>query len=232
MDISKLSTGAKIVLGASIAFLIVSIFKWQEIDFEGVASVGVNMWHGWGVLAGLLAIAIIVWEGLRLADIKIEFGLSSTMVTAALAALLLITTLLKFLVSNEFRTFWAFLGLLLAIAVAVGAFLNMKAAGESMGEFGSSMKAAAGSAAASAKASTEKRSGHEHDGHAHDGHAHDGHEHAPTAPAAPAVPSTPATPTAPEAPAAPAPAAEGVGDVPHAPAAPAAEGDEPPRSPA
>ena len=55
MDISKLTHGTKLVLGASIAFLIVSIFKWQEIDFQGIASVGVNMWHGWGVLAGLLA---------------------------------------------------------------------------------------------------------------------------------------------------------------------------------
>ena len=39
MDISKLTHGAKLVLGASIAFLIVSIFNWQEIDFQGIASV-------------------------------------------------------------------------------------------------------------------------------------------------------------------------------------------------
>ena len=48
------------------------------------------MWHGWGVLAGLLAIAIIVWEGLRLANMKIEIGLTPAMVTAALAILLLV----------------------------------------------------------------------------------------------------------------------------------------------
>ena len=128
MDISKLTHGAKLVLGGSIAFLIVSIFNWQEIDF-GIASAGVSMWHGWGVLAGLLAIAIIVWEGLRLAEMKIEIGLTPAMVTAALAILLLIFTVLKFLVSNEFRTFWAWLGLLLAIFVAVGAWMNMKELG-------------------------------------------------------------------------------------------------------
>ena len=114
MDISKLTHGAKMVLGGTILFLIVSIFHWQEVDL-GIVSVGVNMWHGWGVLAGLVAIAIIVWEGLRLANMKIEIGLTPAMVTAALAILLLVFTVLKFLVSNEYRTFWAWLGLLLAI---------------------------------------------------------------------------------------------------------------------
>ena len=37
------------------------------------------------------------------------------MVTAALAILLLFFTIIKFLVSNEYRTFWAWLGLVLAI---------------------------------------------------------------------------------------------------------------------
>src|SRR5262245_34855308 len=114
------------------------------------------MWHGWGVLAGLIAIAILVWEGLRLANMKIEIGLTPAMVTAALAILLVIFTVLKFLVSNEFRTFWAWLGLILAILVAVGAWLNMKMLGESIAEMGTSMKSAAAGAAAAAKAGTDK----------------------------------------------------------------------------
>ena len=75
MDISKLTHGIKLVLGASIAFLIVSIFNWQEIDF-GIGSAGVSMWHGWGVLAGLLAIVIVVWEAIPLANVKLEIGLT------------------------------------------------------------------------------------------------------------------------------------------------------------
>ena len=78
MDISKLSHGAKVVLGATIAFLVVSIFNWQEVEFAGIAAAGVSMWHGWGVLAGLIAIGIIVWEGLRLANMKIEIGLTDS----------------------------------------------------------------------------------------------------------------------------------------------------------
>ena len=142
MDISKLTHGAKLVLGGTIAFLIVSIFNWQSVDTV-VGSYGISMWHGWGVLAGLIAIAIIVWEGLRLANMKIEIGLTPAMVTAALAILLLVFTVLKFLISNEFRTFWAWLGLLLAILVAVGAWVNMKQLGESVAAMGASMKTAA-----------------------------------------------------------------------------------------
>jgi cation transport ATPase len=203
MDISKLTHGAKLVLGGTILFLIVSIFNWQSVDTV-VGSVGVNMWHGWGVLAGLIAIAIIVWEGLRLANMKIEIGLTPAMVTAALAILLLIFTVLKFLVSNEFRTFWAWLGLLLAVLVAVGAWVNMKQLGESVSEMGASMKTAASSAAAAAKAATDK-----------------GDDAPAAAPAAAApAPAAPAAP-APEAPAPPPPAAPAA-ETP-APAAPAAE---------
>ena len=79
MDISEVTHGAKLVIGATVAFLIVSIFNWQEVDV-GFASAGASMWHGWGVLAGLIAIAILVWEGLRLANLKVEIGLTPAMV--------------------------------------------------------------------------------------------------------------------------------------------------------
>ena len=190
MDISKLTHGIKLVLGASIAFLIVSIFNWQEINFGGIASAGVSMWHGWGVIAGLLAIVIIVWEAIRLANVKVEIGLTPAMVTVALAILLLLFTVLKFLVSNEFRTFWAWLGLLLAIFVAVGARVNMKQLGESVSEMGTSMKTAAGSAAAAAKAATDKGDAGDAD--------------APSAPAAPSAPEAPAAPSNDDPPARPA----------------------------
>jgi cation transport ATPase len=195
MDISKLTHGIKLVLGATIAFLIVSIFNWQEVEILDFASAGVSMWHGWGVLAGLLAIVIIVWEGIRLANVKLEIGLTPSMVTAALAILLLVFTVLKFLVDNEFRTFWAWLGLILAVLVCVGAWMNMRALGESVGEMGSSMKAAAGSAAAAAKAATDKG-------------ADAAPPAQPEAPAAPEPPSAPASPAAPPVAEAPAAAAE------------------------
>ena len=48
MDISKLTHGAKLVLGGTILFLIVSFFSWFSYAGNGIW----NMWHGIGVLAG------------------------------------------------------------------------------------------------------------------------------------------------------------------------------------
>ena len=142
MDISKLSHGAKLIIAGTIVFLIVSIFNWQEVDI-GIASAGRSMWHGWGVLAGLLAIALLVWEAIRLANVNVALPVTPAMTSAALAVLLAIFTVIKFLADNEFRTFWAWLGLILALAIVVGAWLNMRAAGEGLGDIRSQVSSAA-----------------------------------------------------------------------------------------
>ena len=156
MDISKLSHGAKLIIGGTVAFLIVSIFNWQEVD-TGIISVGRSMWHGWGVLAGLLAIGLLVWEVIRLANMNVAMPVTPAMTSAALAILLAIFTVLKFLVDNEFRTFWAWLGLILAIAIVVGAWLNMQAAGEGLADVRSQVSAAAAGATAAARSATDSR---------------------------------------------------------------------------
>ena len=69
---NELTTGAKLVLGAAIVFLIVSFFSWfdyggpgeDELDAIG-ADTGITMWHGVGWIAGLIAIGLIVWQALR-----------------------------------------------------------------------------------------------------------------------------------------------------------------------
>jgi hypothetical protein len=137
--LNELSTGAKIVLGSAIAFLIVSFFSWfdaggviGEAAEEAGIDTGVTMWHGVGWIAGLLAIGLIVWQVIRLANIELEIGVTPAMVTAALAVLLLIFTFIRWIDTPDGfdRTFWAWLGLALAIIVAVGAWMNMQAAGE------------------------------------------------------------------------------------------------------
>ena len=147
----ELTTGAKLVLGAAIALFIVSWFNWFEV--EGI--VGDNMWSGIGILAGLLLIALIVWQGLRLANIELEIGVTPSMITAALAVLTLVFVFIRWidkpggdLVSDAIdRTIWAWIGLALAILLVVGAFLNMQAAGEGIAD----IRAAAAGAAAAAK---------------------------------------------------------------------------------
>jgi hypothetical protein len=153
MDISKLSHGAKLVLGGTIAFLIVSIFNWQEVEYATI-SAGVSMWHGIGVLAGLFALALLVWEGLRLANIEVTLPVGPAMTSAFLAILLVFFTVIKFLVDGEFRTIWAWIGLALAIAITAGAIQNMQAAGQSFSDVKNTLASGAAAASAAAKSST------------------------------------------------------------------------------
>jgi hypothetical protein len=164
MDISKLSHGAKLVVAGTVAFLIVSFFNWQEVEFGDIATAGASMWNGWGVLAGLLAIALLVWEALRLANINVALPVGPAMTSAFLAILLVLFTFIKFVADNEFRTFWAWLGLALAIAIVVGAVMNMQAAGESMASVKEQLGAAGAAAAGAASAAKEAASSATKDG--------------------------------------------------------------------
>jgi hypothetical protein len=141
MDFSKLTLGSKVVAGAGILLLIDSFLHWQEVNF-GPVSAGVTMWHGWGVLIGLTLLAILAWEAAQLADMKIAVGpLSPSMMTMLLSALLVLFTLIKVL-SNDYVASWARVGLVLSIVIGVGAWLNMQAAGESLGDIKSSFSSA------------------------------------------------------------------------------------------
>jgi len=142
MSLSKLALGSKLVIGAGVLLLIDSFLHWQEVSF-GPISVGVSMWHGWGVFIGLLLLAILAWEGAQIAAIKIPLGhLSPSMVTAGLSALLLLFTVIKVL-TNNYVAIWAWIGLVLSAVIAAGAWLNMKAAGESLSDLKTSVSAAA-----------------------------------------------------------------------------------------
>ena len=158
-NLAQLSHGAKVVLGAAIALLVVSFFDWFQYADIGFA----NMWNGIGVLAGLLLIALIVWQALRLANINLEIGVTPSMITAALSVLLLIFVAIRWLdkpgpsIANEGvgRTFWAWLGIILAIVIVVGAWMNMRAAGEGLADVRSQVSAAAASAGAAAKGAAD-----------------------------------------------------------------------------
>ena len=178
MDISKITHGAKLVLGGTILFLIVSFFSWFSIAGNGFA----NMWHGIGVLAGLLAIVLLAWEAVHLYGIKVGLPLHPAMTGAVLAVLVLVFAFIRFIATpggdlgaaaGVGRTFWAWLGLFLAILIVVGAVANMKAIGLTMADVKEQASAAAASAGAAAKSATDK--------------GDDAPAAAPAAPAAPAA---------------------------------------------
>lgn len=153
MNLSKLTIGSKLVLGAAVLLLIDSFLHWQEVSF-GPISAGVSMWHGWGILVGLILLAILAWEVAQIAGIKLALGpLSPSMITIGLSALLVLFTLLKVL-TNSYVAVWAWIGLVLSAGIAAGAWLNMQAAGESLADLKTSVAAAASSATAAAKTAT------------------------------------------------------------------------------
>ncbi len=109
------------------------------------------MWSGIGVIAGLSRFSpSIVWQALRLANIELELGVTPSMITAALAVLMLIFVFIRWIdkpggsdaADVVDRTIWAWLGLALAIVVVVGAWMNMQASGEGLAEIRSSVAGA------------------------------------------------------------------------------------------
>ena len=131
--LAELNHGAKVVLGSAIALLIVSFFNWYTLG-----PFGENMWHGIGVIAGLMAIALIAWQAVRLANINVEIGVTPAMITAVLAVLTFVFVLIRFIdkpyTSAVDRSIWAWIGLILSIVIVAGAWANMKLAGESLSD--------------------------------------------------------------------------------------------------
>ena len=134
--LSKLTPGAMLALGGLILYFIDSFLPWQKACFGG-GGVSVcasrNEWHGIGVLAVLLGIALLLWEGMPLLMARPALGtVHPRLVSMGLAAALVLFTLITTLTHNEFRKFWSWLGLILALVAAVGVWMQAKDEGVQM----------------------------------------------------------------------------------------------------
>jgi hypothetical protein len=133
-DMSKMSTASKILAGAGLLYLIDLFFAWQKVCINlGVLGnhCGKQIgWHGWGFLAGIIVIIILVMEALLLAGVQVNIGSTQMkmMTEAGLAGALLLFTVLKFFVDNEFRKWPAFVGLILALVIAYGGYMRWQEA--------------------------------------------------------------------------------------------------------
>jgi hypothetical protein len=195
---SALSRGTQLMFVGSILLLVDSFLNWQKYDGPGsefAEQLGVsdelsrNAWHGVGVIMGLLVIVLIAWLVVRLAAADIQLPVSDAMTGAVLGILILIFTIIKILADNEYRTIWAWIGLLLAVVIAVGAWLSVQEAGgiDNLKSEATSMGGSGGGSESAPAATTPPP--------------------APAAPAAPAEPpaAAPEPPAPPAAPAEPAP---------------------------
>jgi hypothetical protein len=126
---NALGRGAQIMLVAGVLLLIDTFLPWQDFDVGGVDIVSWNAWRGFlGVVLGLLTIALVVWLVLRVMDVALPLPISGAMIAAILGGLVLVFAVIKNL-NDEESTLWSYLGVLLAIAIAVGAWMEIQAAG-------------------------------------------------------------------------------------------------------
>jgi hypothetical protein len=132
----KLPREVQVVLGGSLLYLLFSFLDWQQVSFLS-AHAGISEWHGVGVIAGLLALALLLWEGARLLGLRIEFGpITAGLGSIGLALLLLVFTVITFLTHNEARHWPAWVGLLLSIVITIAAFRRARTEGVDVRELG------------------------------------------------------------------------------------------------
>ena len=130
--LTALSRGTQVMLIAGVLLLLDTIPNWQEIEIRVVGfetEVGRNAWHGfWGWVMGLALILLLAWLAARVAGVAMSLPVSETLIAAGLAAIILISALLKNLV-DDYSTFWSYIGVILAAFIAAGAWLEVQAAG-------------------------------------------------------------------------------------------------------
>lgn len=125
-DMSKVSTAGKILIIASVVYVIdVLFFGWNCIDL-GV-DIGINTCvkgtHGIGSINLILAFALIAWEIMWVMDVKIGTT-PRPLVSAGLAGALVILTILKVIIDNEFIALGAWIGLIVALVIGYGGWLR------------------------------------------------------------------------------------------------------------
>jgi hypothetical protein len=145
---------------ASVLLLIISFFNWQEVDFDlgplGSGSAGVSMWDDiGGILVGILTIVLIARIAARMAAVDVPIPLSFATTSFVLGVLIAVLTILKNLTDN-YSTWASYVGVVLAILVAVGAWLEVQDAGglETLKNEASSLGGSGGGGAAATTAAT------------------------------------------------------------------------------
>jgi hypothetical protein len=124
-DWGRLTMGQKGVLITGVLLFIDLFLPWNKVG-ECPFCVSVNGWSEMGVIAGLLVLALLVWEGLNAAGALATVTAPKALITAALAAGAGLFTLLRALFHLEFSTFGLWLGVILALALGYAAYVRFQ----------------------------------------------------------------------------------------------------------
>jgi hypothetical protein len=153
---NALSRGSQIMFVAGLLLLVDTFLPWQDFDIEVEEGLTIdtgfswNAWHGfWGILLGLLTVALVAWLVARLAGVDLRLPVSDAMLGAVIAGTILVFAFIKVL-ADDYTALWAYIGLVLAAIIAIGAWMNVQAAGgvDSLRSEASGMKGAAATSTA------------------------------------------------------------------------------------
>ena len=126
-----LSKGNKLILGGGVLLFIDTFLPWQSVSI-GPFSATRNGWHGfWGVVMCLLVILMLAWAVTRAFGIALPVNVPAGLTTLALGGLVFLFALLKVLTDN-YRGWAGWIGIVLAAAVAVGAWFSFQDSGEAL----------------------------------------------------------------------------------------------------
>ncbi|MGH2663146.1 MAG: hypothetical protein ACRDH8_10160 [Actinomycetota bacterium] len=131
-DMNRVTTGQKILLVAGLILFIDLFLPWQGVDVgefgEALGISGnVSGFNGLGILVALLVIVMLAWEGLLAAGVSIPLGTTSpALIGAGIAGATALFTLIAFLTKLSAIKYGAFIGLILGLVIAYGAYVRFQ----------------------------------------------------------------------------------------------------------
>jgi hypothetical protein len=131
-DLARVPTADKIILGGALLLFIDTFLPWQRvcIGLLGICP-SANAWGGSGafagVLVGLLTLALLIGEVMIIAGVTVPPSVPMSTVLAGLTLGTVLFTLIKFLiVIGKAGSYGAWIGLVLAVAIAYGGYMKMQ----------------------------------------------------------------------------------------------------------
>ena len=126
-SVSSFSRAQQILIGGSLLLIIDLFFPWNRFC-AGPFCVSVNGWHQFGILAGLLALALIVFEVMAVMGNDILKSDNKGTIILACAVGALVSSVLRVIMNLDGAAWGAWVGIVLSLAVAYGGWLRYQEA--------------------------------------------------------------------------------------------------------
>jgi len=121
---------AKAIIGCGVLYVLLSFFSWQRHSFGVAGTYAQSLWHGFGLLVALTSIAYLAWELGRAMGVQVEYdAVDSQLISAAGGGVLLFFNLILFFDWGQYRTWAAWLGMLLALVIGGAATWRARSEG-------------------------------------------------------------------------------------------------------